>query len=99
MWSILQRSFERDILPMAKSEGLALAPWGVMGQGRFRTDAEEKRRKESGEEGRRLTTDSWERTPVDVKISHKLEEVAKEVGVEDITAVAIAYVMHVRVFR
>ena len=99
MWSILQRSFERDILPMAKSEGLALAPWGVMGQGRFRTDAEEKRRKESGEEGRRLTTDSWERTPVDVKISHKLEEVAKEVGVDDITAVAIAYVMHVRVFR
>ena len=99
MWSILQRSFERDILPMARSEGLALAPWGVMGQGRFRTDAEEQRRKESGEEGRRLTTDSWERTPVDIKISHKLEEVAKEVGVEDITAVAIAYVMHVRMFR
>ena len=99
MWSILQRSFERDILPMARSEGLALAPWGVMGQGRFRTDAEEKRRKENGEEGRRLKTDSWERTPVDIKISHKLEEVAKEVGVEDITAVAIAYVMHVRMFR
>jgi aryl-alcohol dehydrogenase-like predicted oxidoreductase len=98
-WNVLERSFERDIIPMARSEGLALAPWGVVGQGRFMTDAEEKRRKESGEGGRRLVTGNWERNPEEVKISHKLEEIAKEVGVEDITAVAIAYVMHVRMFN
>jgi aryl-alcohol dehydrogenase-like predicted oxidoreductase len=98
LWSIIERSFERDILPMARTEGLALAPWGVMGQGRIRTDAEEKRRKESGENGRTLQGD-WKRTPTEVKISHKLEEIAKEVGAEEITAVAVAYVMHVSMFN
>lgn len=46
-WSILDRSFERDIIPMARQHGMALAPWGVLGQGKLRTDAEEQRRKES----------------------------------------------------
>jgi aryl-alcohol dehydrogenase-like predicted oxidoreductase len=94
-WSILERSFERDIIPMAKSEGLALAPWGVVGQGRLMTDEEERRRKESGEGGRTVSSPKWERTPTEVKVSHKLEEIAKEVGTKHITAVAIAYVMHV----
>ena len=48
-WSILERSFERDIIPMTRSEGLALAPWGVVGQGRLMTDEEENRRKVTGE--------------------------------------------------
>ena len=81
---------------MARSEGLALAPWGVMGQGHIRTDEEEKRRKESGENGRTASSQNWERTPDEVAISCKLEEIAKEVGTEHVTAVAVAYVMHVR---
>ncbi|KAF8583001.1 Aldo/keto reductase [Ramaria rubella] len=93
-WSILDRSLERDILPMAKSEGLALAPWGVVWGGRIMTDEEEKRRKASGENGRQLWAGTCERTPDEIKISHKLEEVAKEVGAKHITALAIAYVMH-----
>ncbi|KAF8465894.1 Aldo/keto reductase [Gautieria morchelliformis] len=93
-WSILERSFERDIIPMVKSEGLALAPWGVMGQGKLMTDEEERLRKESGDGGRAFATLRWERTPDDVKVSHKLEEIAKEVGTKHITAVAIAYVLH-----
>ncbi|GJJ13545.1 hypothetical protein Clacol_007800 [Clathrus columnatus] len=96
-WSILDRSFERDIIPMARSEGLALAPWGVVGGGRLRTDEEEERRKESGEKGRMLFSPNWERTEDEVKVSRKLEEVAKEVGASSIQAVAIAYVMHVSV--
>jgi aryl-alcohol dehydrogenase-like predicted oxidoreductase len=98
-WSILQRSFERDIIPMARSEGLALAPWGVVGQGRLMTDEEEARRRESGEQGRKMRSQGWERTPDEVKVSRKLEEIAKEVGAEHITAVALAYVMHVRPLR
>ncbi len=31
--SVLDQSFEQDIIPMACSEGLALAPWGVLGGG------------------------------------------------------------------
>ncbi|KIK66099.1 hypothetical protein GYMLUDRAFT_193477 [Collybiopsis luxurians FD-317 M1] len=92
-WNVLERSFERDIIPMARSLGLALAPWGVLAQGKLRTDAEEKRRLESGEKGRTIGPD-WQRTETEAKISRALEKVAQELGLgENISAVAIAYVM------
>jgi aryl-alcohol dehydrogenase-like predicted oxidoreductase len=82
------------------SAGLALAPWNVVGGGRLRTDAEEERRRESGEKGRAFSAHTgsllfpgWERTEDEKKVSQALEKVAKEVGTEHITAVAIAYVM------
>ena len=68
-WSILQRDFERDIIPMALEEGewcpsladisqltqspkgMALAPWNVLAGGKIRTDAEEERRRQTGEKG------------------------------------------------
>ena len=84
-WSVLDRSFERDIIPMARSEGLALAPWGVLGGGKIRTNAEEARRKESGEKGRTVFGD-WERTPEQRKVCDVLEEIGKEVGTESITS-------------
>ncbi|KAK0449022.1 Aldo/keto reductase [Desarmillaria tabescens] len=93
-WSILERSFERDIIPMAKELGLALAPWAVLGQGKLRTDAEEQRRRETGEKGRMLFNPNWERTEEEVKVCRALEKVAGEVGVgSNVAAVAIAYVM------
>ena len=85
-WSILERSFERDIIPMARSEGLALAPWGVLGGGKIRTNAEEARRKESGEKGRVVLSPDWERTPEQKKVCDVLEEIGKEVGTESITS-------------
>lgn len=85
-WSILERSFERDIIPMARSEGLALAPWGVLGGGKIRSNAEEARRKESGEKGRTILNPNWERTPQEKKVCDVLEEIAKEVDCESITA-------------
>jgi aryl-alcohol dehydrogenase-like predicted oxidoreductase len=85
-WSILERSFERDIIPMARSEGLALAPWGVLGSGKIRTNAEEARRKESGEKGRTVLNPDWERTPEEKKVCDALEDIAKEIGTESITA-------------
>ncbi|TCD65738.1 hypothetical protein EIP91_002267 [Steccherinum ochraceum] len=93
LWSILRRDFERDIIPMAISEGMALAPWGVLGQGRIRTDEEEERRRETGEKGRIMNGPNWERTPDEKKISQALEKVAEEVGAKYITSVATAYVM------
>ncbi|KAH9927989.1 uncharacterized protein BXZ73DRAFT_102497 [Epithele typhae] len=48
------RDFERDIIPMARAEGLALAPWNtVLQAGRIRTDEEEGRRKMRGKKCRR----------------------------------------------
>ena len=31
-WSVLRRDLEREILPMCRAEGMAIAPWGVLGQ-------------------------------------------------------------------
>ncbi|KAI0709650.1 aryl-alcohol dehydrogenase [Cerioporus squamosus] len=85
-WSVLHRDFERDIIPMALSEGLALAPWNVLAGGKIRTDDEEERRRRTGEKGRTVAGPDWERTEVERKMCKALEEVAKQV-------VAIAYVM------
>ena len=41
-----------------------------------------------------MTGPNWERTEEERKMSSALEKVAKEVGTESITAVAIAYLMH-----
>ncbi|CCM02031.1 uncharacterized protein FIBRA_04107 [Fibroporia radiculosa] len=83
-WSIFQRDFERDIIPMALAEGMALAPWNVLASGKIRTDEEEERRRQTG---RTITGPDWERTPEQRKLCQALEKVAKE------RTVAIAYVM------
>ncbi|KAI9454954.1 NADP-dependent oxidoreductase domain-containing protein [Russula earlei] len=93
-WSVLDRSFERDIIPMAYYEGLALAPWDVLGGGKIRSDAEEARRRQSGEKGRMIRGPDWERTEEERNVCLVLEQVAKEVGVESVTSVAIAYLLH-----
>ncbi|KAF7331091.1 Aldo/keto reductase [Mycena venus] len=94
MWNVLDRSFEREIIPMARAHGLALAPWNVVGGGKFRTDAEEEQRRATGEKGRTTFNPEWERNENEKKISHALEKVAAEIGTKSLTAVAIAYVMH-----
>ena len=71
---------------MARSEGLAIAPWGVLGGGKVRTDAEEERRRESGEKGNTLFDQNWERTEEERKVCLVLEDIAKEVGVDSITS-------------
>ncbi|KAK0471507.1 NADP-dependent oxidoreductase domain-containing protein [Armillaria novae-zelandiae] len=94
-WSLLDRSFEREIIPMARTLGLALAPWDVLGGGKFRTDAEEEERRQSGEKGRAVAGMGvgWERNENEKKISKALEKVAGEVGSKNIRSVALAYVM------
>ncbi|KAF9008305.1 NADP-dependent oxidoreductase domain-containing protein [Cyathus striatus] len=92
-WNILDRSFEREIIPMARAEGLALAPWNVLAAGKIRTDAEEERRRQTGEGGRTTFRPEWERTEQEKSVCKALEKVADEVGAKSITAVAIAYVM------
>ncbi|EMD36893.1 hypothetical protein CERSUDRAFT_137207 [Gelatoporia subvermispora B] len=91
-WSILQRDLEREIIPMCRAEGLALAPWNVLAGGKIRSDEEEERRRQSGENGRAVFG-PWERTPDQRKVCLALEEVANQVGAKNITSVAIAYVM------
>ncbi|KAJ7254467.1 Aldo/keto reductase [Mycena rebaudengoi] len=52
MWNILDHSFEREIIPMARPHGLALAPWAVLAGGKTRTDKEEEERRKTGSMGK-----------------------------------------------
>ena len=93
-WSVLQREIEREVLPMCVHEGLAIAAFSVLGGGHIRTDAEEEQRRQTGEKGRTIMGPQWERTPEERAVCLVLEKIAQEVGAKNITAVAIAYIMH-----
>ncbi|KAK4445324.1 NADP-dependent oxidoreductase domain-containing protein [Podospora aff. communis PSN243] len=83
-WSAAARDFEREILPMCRAEGMAVAPWGALGAGKFKSAAQ---RGEKGEgEGR--VTRAEER---DVRVSEVLERIASKKGTV-VTGVAQAYV-------
>ena len=72
---------------------MALAPWNVLASGKIRSDAEEERRRQTGEAGRQMFGPDWERTPDERKVCLALEKVAQEIGAKSLNAVAIAYVM------
>lgn len=59
---------------------MGLSPWNVIGGGRLRSDAEEKKREESGEGGRTFLSADWRRTEAEKKISNALEQVSNELG-------------------
>ncbi|SPN99643.1 probable norsolorinic acid reductase [Cephalotrichum gorgonifer] len=82
-WSAASRDFERDIIPMARDEKMALAPWGALGGGTFKTE-----KQRTSQEGRRATT-----SEAAISVSRILEEIAQEKSTI-ITSVALAYVMH-----
>ncbi|KAJ9148923.1 Norsolorinic acid reductase [Pleurostoma richardsiae] len=82
-WSAASRDFEREIIPMARDEGMALAPWGALGGGKFKTEEQRK-----AGDGRKVQA-----TEAEIKVSKVLESIAKKKGTV-ITSIALAYVMH-----
>ncbi|KAK7748113.1 putative aryl-alcohol dehydrogenase aad14 [Cytospora paraplurivora] len=92
-WNVLLRDFERDIIPMARHFGMALAPWDVLGGGKFQSKAELEKRKNAGETLRARAGQPRHQTEDEVKVSEALAKVAAEHGIESVTAVALAYVM------
>lgn len=85
----MSRDFEREIIPMARAFGMALAPWDVLGSGRFHTKKQiEERRARS--EGFRANIDPSED---EAKMGEALYKVAQEHGTESVMAVALAYVI------
>lgn len=64
---------------------MAFAPWNVLAAGKIRTDAEEKKRLESGEGGRAIFGD-WKRSESERKVCLAIEKVAEEVGAKSITS-------------
>lgn len=84
-WGAGCRDLERDIIPMCLSEGMAIAPWGVLGGGGFKK-AEDKEK----EGTRALQVGSKSR---DEQVRSVLEKVAEKKGT-GATSVALAYVLH-----
>lgn len=89
-WNVMIRDFERDIIPMARHYGMALAPWDVLGGGKFQSKAAMEERDKSGEGTRSIMGQG--QTEAQVKVSEALDKVAKEHNAS-VTAIALAYVM------
>lgn len=70
---------------MARSENMALAPWGALGGGNFTTAA----KRAANEKGRSMYPPS----ETQLRVSAKLEEISKAHNTA-ITSVALAYVLH-----
>ena len=85
------RDLERDIIPMARQFGMAIAPWEVLGGGKFQSKKSLEEKKKNGEQLRSYF--GPDQSDDEIKISEALAKVAAEHDTESITAVALAYVM------
>jgi aryl-alcohol dehydrogenase-like predicted oxidoreductase len=90
-WNVMTRDFERDIIPMARHFGMALAPWDVIGGGKFQSRKQIEERIKTGEGLRSLIGPG--QTEQQAKISAALEKVAGEHNIKSVSTIAIAYVM------
>ncbi|KAJ6115343.1 Aldo/keto reductase [Penicillium sp. IBT 16267x] len=90
-WNVMRRDFERDILPMARHFGMALAPWDVLGSGHFQTAKQLAEREKKGEGLRSMMGQG--QSEEERHVSEALATVAAEHGIESVTAIALAYVL------
>jgi aryl-alcohol dehydrogenase-like predicted oxidoreductase len=93
-WNLMIRDLERDIIPMCREFGMAIAPWDVLGGGKFQTKKHIEERQKQGEGLRALRPGAGPgQTPEEEKMSAALEKVAEELDCDSIQAVALSYVM------
>lgn len=92
-WSLLHRDLEREITPMCRAEGMALLPYGVLGQGKFKTKQEVAERAAAGMKLRTFWGTSAQ-SEKEEAISRVLEEVATDLGATSLSQVAVAYHLH-----
>lgn len=72
-YSLVERTPERDLLPMARAFGMSVTPWAVLGSGVLTGKYGRK------EQGRR-TQLGMETSPEEIRIAAEVDAVAKEVG-------------------
>jgi aryl-alcohol dehydrogenase-like predicted oxidoreductase len=69
LWNPLRRDMESEIVPMCRDQGMAIAPWGPLAQGKLKSG-----------EARKLTSGGRsddEMTEDEIRVSDTLDEVAK----------------------
>ncbi|KAJ5233064.1 sterigmatocystin biosynthesis dehydrogenase stcV [Penicillium chermesinum] len=71
-WNARFRDLEREVIPMCRDQGMGIAPWAALGQGKFRSA---EARKGTNADGSGRAADLSEE---DIKISEALEKVAKK---------------------
>ncbi|EHA18436.1 hypothetical protein ASPNIDRAFT_207776 [Aspergillus niger ATCC 1015] len=86
-WNAGFRDLEREIIPMCRDQGMAIAPWAPLGGGKFKSA---EARKSDAESGSARAADLSE---TDIKVSDALEKVANRKNTT-LHAIAVAYVMH-----
>ncbi|UKZ83223.1 hypothetical protein TrVFT333_011029 [Trichoderma virens FT-333] len=86
-WNAAEREIERDVVPMCIDEGIALAPFGVLGMGYFRTSAQRAAEKEEDREGRKV---AFVDKPQKTIMADTLEKIAVARGTS-ITSIALAW--------
>ena len=78
---------EREIIPMCRMEGMGICPWGVIGQGRYKTEEEMK----AGAALRYGRT----QTDAEKSMSAALTKVAQEMGGDaSLGSIAMAWTLH-----
>lgn len=75
-YSLIQRTGERDLIPMAKHFGLAITPWAPLGAGMLTGKHNDK-----AASGARLTENSMKMSEKNRNIAKKVSEVAAKLGV------------------
>jgi aryl-alcohol dehydrogenase-like predicted oxidoreductase len=91
-WNVLNRDMEREIIPMARHFGMALAPWDVLGGGKFQSKKALEERKKNNEGLRSMMGGA--QSDDEVKMSEALCKVAAEHDLESPTTIALAYVLN-----
>nr|POF04878.1 putative aryl-alcohol dehydrogenase aad14 [Quercus suber] len=91
-WNVMVRDLEREIVPMCRHFGMAIAPWDSVGGGKFQSKRTVEERIKNNEPLRSFLTPT-EQSEQEVRASAALEDVAREHNLTSLTAVALAYVM------
>lgn len=84
-WSLIERTVERDLVPMAKDFGLTITPWSPLGSG-ILTGKYNDKMIENG----RLSAESVKYNQHNLNIAKKVVEIAKSLGVSP-AQVALAW--------
>lgn len=88
-WSLLVRDLEREVIPMARTFGMAIAPWGTLGGGQFQTRKTLEERAKLGEKTRASPSSA----DAQLEIGDALAKVGEAHGVESVTCIALAYIL------
>ncbi|KAI9371769.1 NADP-dependent oxidoreductase domain-containing protein [Aspergillus egyptiacus] len=85
-WNAGYRDMEREVIPMCRDQGMAIAPWAPLGGGKFKSAAA----RAANEAGSGRASELSEK---DIQVSDALEKVANRKNTT-LHAIALAYVMH-----